>query len=98
MGKKVAAPNFMIFWFKNTGILLKTYFLGARGEDLVKITKILFRMPFGIIIWCLKDLKVLKSQIWNFTDLKIMKFGAATFFPITTTPKNLCEAPLRCPC
>ena len=31
MGKKVAAPNFMIFWLKNTGILLKTYFLGARG-------------------------------------------------------------------
>ena len=31
MGKKVAAPNFMIFWLKNTGILLKTYFFGARG-------------------------------------------------------------------
>ena len=29
---------------------------------------------------------------------KIMKLGVATFFPITTTPKNLCEALLRCPC
>ena len=36
MGKKEAAPNFMIFWFKNTGILLKTYFWGARGEGFGK--------------------------------------------------------------
>ena len=33
------------------------------------------------------NLKVLKSQIWNFVpDQKIMKLGAATF-PIITSPK-----------